>query len=88
MSHKVPHRLAPRLEPRLVLRPVLRLVPLLVRRAKMLPATGRCLTLLRPTKPLSPVNLAKPVSLPRRRRAMDKYPRGMASQYNRLLTPT
>ena len=92
-----------------VLRPVLRLVlllplrvtprlvPLLVRRAKMLPATGRCLTLLHPTKPLSPVNLAKPVSLvnlvkpvslPRRRRAMDKYPRGMASQYNRLLTPT
>ena len=66
----------------------------------MLPATGRCLTLLRPTKPLSPVNLAnlvsrvkpislvKPVSLPRRRRAMDKYPRVMASQYNRLLTPT
>ena len=98
--HKVPPRLAPRLEPRLVLRPALmlvpllplrvtpRLVPLLVRRAKMLPATGRCLTLLRPTKPLSPVSLIKPVSLPRRHRAMDKYPRVMASQYNRRLTPT
>ena len=86
-----------------VLRPVLRLVlllplrvtprlvPLLVRRAKMLPATGRCLTLLRPTKPLSPVSLASPTNLarlPRRRRAMDKYPRVMASQYNRRLTPT
>ena len=78
----------------LPLRVTPRLVPLLVRRAKMLPATGRCLTLLRPTKPLSPVNLTKPVSLvkpvslSRRRRAMDKYPRVMASQYNRRLTPT
>ena len=95
----MPRRLVARLEPRLVLRPVLTLVPLLplrvtprlARRTKMLPATGRCLTLLRPTKllspaPLSPVNpasLASPtnlVSLPRRRRATDKYPRVMASR--------
>ena len=84
------------LRPVLTLVPLLplRVTPRLARRTKMLPATGQCLTLLRPTKPLSPAplspvnpaslaSLASPtnlVSLPRRRRATDKYPRVMASR--------
>ena len=86
--------LVPLLPLRVTPRLARKLVPLLARRIKMLPATGRCLTLLRPTKllspaPPSPVNpaslagLASPtnlVSLPRRRRDTDKYPRATVSR--------